>query len=52
VDVLPEVLVRRRFHTANVSRQPGPERFEPFARFIKARLDSRRRQAPGADAAS
>jgi glycosyltransferase involved in cell wall biosynthesis len=50
VDVLPEVLVRRRFHTANVSRQPGPERFEPFARFIKARLDSRRRQAPGADA--
>ena len=49
VDVLPDVLVRRRFHTANVSRQAGPGRFEPFARFIKARLDSQRRHTPGAD---
>jgi glycosyltransferase involved in cell wall biosynthesis len=51
VDVLPDVLVRRRFHVGNVSRAPGPERFEPFVRFIKARLDSRRRSAPGRDAA-
>ncbi len=48
LDELDEVLVRRRLHATNDSRLTGPERFAQFLRFVKARLDARRRAETGA----
>jgi glycosyltransferase involved in cell wall biosynthesis len=44
LDVIPDVLMRRRFHTANMTRTEASDQMRDFARFVKARLDARRRQ--------
>jgi glycosyltransferase involved in cell wall biosynthesis len=42
-DLLPEVLVRRRLHRANLSRLPG--KVDDYARVVKQHLDRRRGRA-------
>ncbi len=44
LDVIPDVLMRRRFHTANMTRAEAPGQMKDFARFVKARLDAQRRR--------
>jgi hypothetical protein len=47
VEIIPDVLLRRRLHASNVSNAPAEKR-EYFVRTLKFLLDERRRQARAA----
>jgi hypothetical protein len=47
LDIMPEVLMRRRLHAANLSRTEVEGSMDGFLHFIKGKLDFDRRHAKG-----
>ena len=45
IEVLPEVMVRRRYHHTNISRVDSKADAESYLRLLKRHLDNKRRQA-------